>query len=150
MAADGTGIEGVVVGEQITASALDTSSGVDSTRVTTVSIELASTTCGSAARTSAPIPASSCCDPEGRRLPRVTAVLLVGEAQQQDARSLDRAAALVERHHQPADDIVRHVIIDVVSQLDETEALPERTLDPPGQIARVDRETMANLPPVRG
>ena len=39
-------------------------------------------------------------------------------------------------------DVVGHVIVDVVGELDEAEALTERALHPPREVARVDREAV--------
>ena len=39
-------------------------------------------------------------------------------------------------------DVIGHVLVDVVGQLDETERVPEVLLDPPRQVARIDRQAM--------
>ena len=51
--------------------------------------------------------------------------------------------ALVERRLQPPHDVVGHVVVDVVGELDEAEALAERALHPPRQVARVDGQAVA-------
>ena len=80
--------------------------------------------------------------PHRRGLPRVAGVLLVGQPEQQDARALDRQLTLVERHHQPVHNVIRHVTVDIVRELDEAEALAERPFHPPRQVRRVDRQAV--------
>ena len=77
------------------------------------------------------------------RLPRIAGVLLVGKAEQQYLRAFQRKASGVKRQHQPVHDVVWHVAVDVVGQLDKPEALAQGALDPPGQIGRVDGKTVA-------
>ena len=44
------------------------------------------------------------------------------------------------------DNVIRHVTVDVVRQLDEAEALAERPFHPPGEVGRVDRQAVAADP----
>ena len=47
---------------------------------------------------------------------------------------------------EPVHDVVGHVVVDVVGELDEAELLAERALDPPREVARVDRQAVAAAP----
>ena len=82
-------------------------------------------------------------DAYGRRLAGVAGVLLVGQAEQQQASALDRAPFVVERQRDASSHVVGHVLVDVVGQLDEPERVAELPLDLPGQVARVDRQAVA-------
>ena len=48
----------------------------------------------------------------------------------------------VEGDDEPAHDVVGHVLVDVVGQLHEPEAVTERAADPPRQVARVDGQAV--------
>ena len=78
-----------------------------------------------------------------RRLPGVAGVGLVGHAGQQDAPALDRQLALVQSAGDPLDDVVGHVVVDVVGQLDEAERLAQALADLPRQVAGVDGKAVA-------
>src|SRR5438094_497343 len=80
---------------------------------------------------------------EGRRLAGVAGVALVGEPEQQYPAATECPLFAVERHHHATHDIVGHVVVDVVGQLDEAERLAQAAAHPPRQVARVDRQAVA-------
>ena len=57
--------------------------------------------------------------------------------------AVDGLALPVEGDHEAAHDVVGHVVVDVVGQLDEAERLAEVSLHPPRQVARVDGQAVA-------
>ena len=69
-------------------------------------------------------------DGGARSLTGVAGVALVGQAEEEDPRAVDGAAHPVERQDQTPDDIVGHVFVDVVGQLDEPERLAEASGGP--------------------
>ncbi len=81
-------------------------------------------------------------DDEGGGLTEIGGVRLVGEAEEDDPAPLQRLAPLVQSGDEALDDVVGHVGVHVVRQLDEAEASPERALDVEGQVARVDRQAV--------
>src|SRR5436190_21823216 len=84
------------------------------------------------------------CNHDSRRLPSVARVLFVRKAQKEDLGTIYRALSAIQLRDHPAYDVVGHVVVDVVGQLDEPEALAEAALDAPRQVARVDRQAMAS------
>ena len=69
-------------------------------------------------------------------------VLLVGDAEQVDLRSVDALLGGVERLGHPLDDELRHRAVDVAGQLDEA-ALEAALPRLPRQVERVDRNAVA-------
>ena len=77
-----------------------------------------------------------------RALAPVARRLLVRQAEQQHPAPVDRLALTVQHRRHPVVHVVGHVLVDVVGQLDEPERVPQVLLDPPRQVARVDRQTV--------
>ena len=72
-----------------------------------------------------------------RRFTAVAAVGFVRQPQEQDLGAFDRTFLVVQDATDPGNHIVRHVLVDVVGQLDEAERHAEVAGAPaPGQIAR--------------
>ena len=113
------------------------------TRVIGRPSDASSGTCGSCARTSAPSSTSR------------SAIAIDGDSRQSEVAGL--YARPSSRIRDPltarscsfssdadaADDVVGHVAVDVVGELDEAEALAESALDPPREVRRVDRQAVA-------
>jgi hypothetical protein len=89
-------------------------------------------------------------DDGARGLPCVAGVSLVGQPQEQHPGAVDSGAPGVQTEHHPADDVVGHVVVDVVRQLDEPETLTQGAPHAPRQVARVDREAVATDPGAGG
>ena len=84
-------------------------------------------------------------DGEGRRLAEVVDVALVGEAEDEDFRSLDGLALVVESGGDVVDDEVGHSGIDFAGEFDEAGAEVE-LLGFPGEIEAVDGDAVAAQP----
>ena len=97
---------------------------------------------GSAYDTIAPLRVEQPHDVERRRLAHVVDVALVGDARDQDLRSVDRLALRIERLADLVDDVVRHAGVDVAGELDEARIEPG-LLRLPRQIERIDRDAVA-------
>ena len=82
-------------------------------------------------------------DRQRRRLPPVRRPGLVAEPEDEDPAVAHRQPVAVEQHHDPRHDVVGHVLVDVVRQLDEPERLAEPALHPPRQVRRVDRQAVS-------
>jgi len=82
-------------------------------------------------------------DGEGRRLAEVVDVALVGEAEDEDFRSLDGLALVVESGGDVVDDEVGHAGIDFAGEFDEAGAEVE-LLGFPGEVEGIDGDAMAS------
>ncbi len=82
-------------------------------------------------------------DRGSRRLTSVVGVLLVGDAEHQDASAFDGLAPIVQPELDAPHDVGRHALVDVVGGDDEPGGHPELALDAPRQVRRVDREAMS-------
>ena len=72
----------------------------------------------------------------------VSCVPFVSQSEQQDSRTVDRALLPVQGQCQSGHDIVRHVRIDVVGQLDEPERLSDAPAHLPRQITGIDGQAV--------
>ena len=81
-------------------------------------------------------------DRAGRALPLVGDVLLVGDAEQQHLRPVERLGVGVEELGRAVDDVARHPGVDLLGQLDEAERVLELGPHLVGEVVRVDRDAV--------
>ena len=81
-------------------------------------------------------------DRPGRRFPLVGDVPLVGHAEQQHPRAVDRLGVAVEQFGGAFGDVAGHPAVDLLGQLDEPERVAERA-DLIGQVVGVDGDAVA-------
>src|ERR1700730_18433531 len=81
-------------------------------------------------------------DVRGRGFPLVLDVRLVGHAQEQHRRAIQRLRVLVEKLRGPGHDIGGHPGVDLLGQLDERERVGQRALDLVRQVIRVNRDAV--------
>ena len=86
---------------------------------------------------------------EARRLAGVVHVRLVGHAEQQQARALDRQAGVVERVAHLLHHVERHVGVDLVRRLDQLRRVAVLA-QAPGEEVRHDRDAVAARGPGPG
>jgi hypothetical protein len=84
-------------------------------------------------------------DRPGRRFPLVGDVPLVGHAEEQHPRAVDRLGVAVEQFGGAVGDITGHPAVDLLGQLDEPERVAERT-HLIGQVVGVDGDAVAADP----
>src|SRR5262245_35825065 len=81
-----------------------------------------------------------------RALAHAADILLVGHAQHKHARTIEAASEEpVTRLAQPCQHMARHCCVDLAGKHDEASREPELACLP-GQVERIDRDTMASAP----